>query len=164
MGFGITLYNLNANAAVYGVDAPANGAYYYTKDANGKPIQNLVATSGTTSRLGFGIAVGTTGRDAGGTKTTSILLIDGSPNANNAGNPTDYYMGLRNIDMFLKGNGTIGLENGSLNIGLKDMLLALSTEIAAGYLPGAKYKTCPTAGSCTSPIDNFAKIMMSYLV
>ncbi|TDI15556.1 heme utilization protein, partial [Acinetobacter baumannii] len=100
---------------------------------------------------------GTTGRDAGGTKTTSILLIDGSPNANNAGNPTDYYMGLRNIDMFLKGNGTIGLENGSLNIGLKDMLLALSTEIAAGYLPGAKYKTCPTAGSCTSPIDNFAK-------
>ncbi len=44
-------------------------------------------------------------------------------------------MGLRNIDMFLKGNGTIGLENGSLNIGLKDMLLALSTEIAAGYLP-----------------------------
>lgn len=119
MGFGITFYNLNANAAVYGVDAPANGAYYYTKDANGKPIQNLVATSGTTSRLGFGIAVGTTGRDAGGTKTTSILLIDGSPNANNAGNPTDYYMGLRNIDMFLKGNGTIGLENGSLNIGLK---------------------------------------------
>ncbi len=156
-GLALPFYNLNANAAVYGVDAPANGAYYYTKDANGKPIQNLVATSGTTSRLGFGIAVGTTGRDAGGTKTTSILLIDGSPNANNAGNPTDYYMGLRNIDMFLKGNGTIGLENGSLNIGLKDMLLALSTEIAAGYLPGAKYKTCPATGSCTSPIDNFAK-------
>ncbi|MDC5182733.1 hypothetical protein OHW37_08775 [Acinetobacter baumannii] len=156
-GLALPFYNLNANAAVYGVDAPANSAYYYTKDANGKPIQNLVATSGTTSRLGFGIAVGTTGRDAGGTKTTSILLIDGSPNVNNAGNPTDYYMGLRNIDMFLKGNGTIGLENGSLNIGLKDMLLALSTEIAAGYLPGAKYKTCPATGSCTSPIDNFAK-------
>jgi hypothetical protein len=33
---------------------------------------------------------------------------------------------------------------------------ALSTEIAAGYLPGAKYKTCPATGSCTSPIDNFA--------
>ena len=139
-------------------------AYYYTKDANGKPIRNVVATSGTTSRLGFGIAAGTTGRDATGTKTTSILLIDGSPNANNGGSPTDYYMGLRNIDMFLKGNGSIGLENGSLNIGLKEMLLALSTEIAAGYLPGAKYKTCPATGSCTSPIDNFAKIMMSYLV
>ena len=73
-------------------------------------------------------------------------------------------MGLRNIDMFLKGNGTIGLENGSLNIGLKDMLLALSTEIAAGYLPGAKYKTCPATGSCTSQSITLPKIMMSYLV
>ncbi|ETR95942.1 DUF6160 family protein [Acinetobacter lactucae] len=156
-GLALPFYNLNANAAVYGLDAPANSAYYYTKDANGKPVRNVVATSGTTSRLGFGIAAGTTGRDATGTKTTSILLIDGSPNANNGGSPTDYYMGLRNIDMFLKGNGTIGLENGSLNVSLKEMLLALSTEIAAGYLPGAKYKTCPATGSCTSPIDNFAK-------
>lgn len=156
-GLALPFYNLNANAAVYGLDAPANSAYYYTKDANGKPIRNAVAASGTTSRLGFGIAAGTTGRDATGTKTTSILLIDGSPNANNGGSPTDYYMGLRNIDMFLKGNGSIGLENGSLNISLKEMLLALSTEIAAGYLPGAKYKTCPATGSCTSPIDNFAK-------
>ncbi|MFW2094576.1 heme utilization protein, partial [Acinetobacter geminorum] len=65
--------------------------------------------------------------------------------------------GLRNIDMLLKGKGSIGLENGSLNISLKEMLLALSTEIAAGYLPGAKYKTCPATGSFTSPIDNFAK-------
>ena len=156
-GLALPFYNLNANAAVYGINAPANTSYFYTKGADGKPIQNVVATSGTTSRLGFGVAVGTTGRDAGGTKTTSILLIDGSPNANNAGAATDYYMGLRNIDMFLKGNGSIGLENGSLNIGLKDMLLALSAEIAAGYLPGAKYKTCPATGSCSSPLDNFAK-------
>ncbi|MFH4243131.1 hypothetical protein WAI99_23660, partial [Acinetobacter baumannii] len=76
----LPFYNLNANAAVYGVDAPANSAFYYTKDANGRPVQNVVGTSGTTSRLGFGVAVGTTGRDSGGTKTTSILLIDGSPN------------------------------------------------------------------------------------
>ena len=34
--------------------------------------------------------------------------------------------------------------------------MAMSAEVAAGYLPGAKYKTCPDGGgSCYSPLDNF---------
>lgn len=162
-GLAIPVYNLNANLAIYGFNAPAATSYFYTVDANGKPKQNAVGTDGTTPRLGFSVALGTEGVDkdasnkALGNKTTSILVIDGSPNANNAGKPTDYYMGLRNIDLYLKGAGSIGLENGSINLGLKDMLLALSAEIAAGYLPGAKYKTCPSSGSCNAPIDNFAK-------
>lgn len=31
MGLGVTFYNLNANAAVYGVDAPANSAFTIQK-------------------------------------------------------------------------------------------------------------------------------------
>ena len=73
-------------------------------------------------------------------------------------------MGLRNIDMFLKGNGTIGLENGSLNIGLKDMLLALSTEIAAGYLPELNIKLVRQPGLVLRQSITLPKIMMSYLV
>lgn len=49
-------------------------------------------------------------------------MIDGGKYG--AGKTTDYYMGLRNVDMLLKGDGNIGIEKGSVNISLRNMLLS----------------------------------------
>ena len=62
-------------------------------------------------------------------KTTSILLIDGKKygtdlDANNVrqasstGDTINYYIGVRNIDMLLKGYGRVGMEDGSLNLNI----------------------------------------------
>ncbi len=68
-----------------------------------------------------------------------------------ANKPTDYYIGLRNIDMLLSGSGSVGFENGNLNINLPDLLMVMSAEIAAGYLPGAKRKS----DGSSVPLNNF---------
>lgn len=142
-GLALPFYNLNANMAMYGTRVNANEAFYF--DKNG--VKKAVAASGDTPRLGFSLGMSTTGvdRDASykalGNKTTSILVIDGAKN---------YYMGLRNIDMLLKGTGSIGLENGSFNATLKDMLIVMAAEVAAGYLPGASYS------GGVAPSNNFA--------
>jgi hypothetical protein len=52
--------------------------------------------------------------------------------------------------MLLKGTGTVGLENGSFNASLKDLLIILSAQVAGGYLPGAVYKGTSTAASASS--------------
>lgn len=164
-GLALPFYNLNANIATYGAEVAANSVYYYTLDNNQQPVRNAVGASGNAQRLGFSLAMSTEGVDKSvdnltklGNKTTSILVIDGQNNVRNGINkPMDYYMGIRNIDMLLKGYGSIGLENGSINISLKDMLIVMAGEIAAGYLPGAAYKTCPSGATvCTSPVNNFA--------
>jgi len=142
-GLALPFYNLNANMAMYGTKVNANEAFYF--DKNG--VKHSVGSTGETPRLGFSLGMSTTGVDrdsnykALGNKTTSILVIDGARN---------YYMGLRNIDMLLKGTGSLGLENGSFNATLKDMLIVMAAEVAAGYLPGATY----TGG--VSPNNNFA--------
>ena len=123
-GLALPFYNLNANMAMFGVNADAASSYYF--DALGKKTQ--VATSGTTPRLGFSLGMTTEGRNTDGSKTTSIMVVDGV---------NDYYLGLRNIDMLLKGYGTMGLENGSVNLSLKDMLVVMSAQLAAGWLPSA---------------------------
>lgn len=121
-----------------------------------------------TPRLGFSLVMTTDGIDRDtnfnklGNKTTSIIVIDGGDRGD--GKSTDYYMGIRNIDMLMKGNGSIGVENGSFNVSLKDMLIAIAGEIAAGYLPGSTYKQCvgTTSATCTAnnngivPLNNFA--------
>lgn len=140
-GIGLPIYNLNANIATYGTT-------YSGPLADGSTVTG-------SQRLGFAAALSTEGVNADGSKSTSIFLIDGGANANDGGKPTDYYFGLRNIDMYLKGSGSIGFENGKLNVSLPKLLMAMSAEVAAGYLPGAKYKTCPGTGSCYSPVDNF---------
>lgn len=166
-GLALPFYNLNANMAMFGTKVDADKVYYYgVGDTKG----TKVASSGQTDRLGFSLAMSTDGilRDADpnkdGSKTTSIMVIDGGNRGD--GKPTDYYVGLRNIDMLLKGAGSIGVENGSFNVSLKDMLIVMAADVAAGYLPGAKYKTCvttPSAAACTngtgssSPLDNFAR-------
>lgn len=123
-GLALPFYNLNANMAMFGVNADAATSYYF--DAKG--VRTEVG-SGTTPRLGFSLGMTTDGRNADGSKTTSIMVIDGDK---------DYYLGLRNIDMLLKGYGTMGLENGSVNLSLKDMLVVMSAQLAAGWLPSAQ--------------------------
>lgn len=166
-GLALPFYNLNANMAMFGTKVDADKVYYYNV---GDTKGTKVANSGQTDRLGFSLAMSTDGilRDADpnkdGSKTTSIMVIDGGNRGD--GKPTDYYVGLRNIDMLLKGAGSIGVENGSFNVSLKDMLIVMAADVAAGYLPGAKYKTCvttPSAAACTngtgssSPLDNIAR-------
>ncbi|MCH7332058.1 DUF6160 family protein [Acinetobacter modestus] len=166
-GLALPFYNLNANMALYGTKTDASTVYSYALNGT----KTAVGT-GQTPRLGFSLAMSTDGIDrngsfvAQGNKTTSILVIDGGDNDNNAGNgiqPANYYMGLRNVDMLLKGTGTIGVEKGSFNVSLKDMLIVMSAELAAGYLPGSTYKTCAQnagavgcASGSSAPTNNFA--------
>lgn len=126
-GLGLPIYNLNTNMAIYGT------------------------TVGAAERLGFSLGLSTQGVNATGDKSTSILVIDGAPNPNDSNNPTSYYFGLRNIDMLITAYGTVGLENGKININMPKLLIAASMQIAGGYLPGAKYRT----GNNFSPLDNF---------
>lgn len=180
-GLALPFYNVNANMAMYATTSPA-GTVIYKMGATdcGSPTAVCTETISGTQRLGFSMALSAEGIDKDfsrttgsadylakgynvGNKTTSILVIDGATNTNNVGGaynkPTDYYMGLRNVDMLLRGTGTMGVENGNLNISLPDLLIVMAGEVAAGYLPGAKYKTCPnsTGGAdCFSPTDNFA--------
>lgn len=143
-GLALPIYNLNANLATY--------AKSYTGDIFG--LTNGIVTKSTVTdsqRLGLALALSTEGRDASGSKTTSIMVIDGSPVSTNGNKPTDYYLGLRNIDMLLRGYGSMGFENGNVNLTMPDLLMVMSAELAAGYLPGAKYKSY----AYTSPLDNF---------
>lgn len=161
-GLALPFYNLNANLALYGTTVKADQAFYYTL-AGSNVVKNLVATSGDTARLGFSLAMSTEGvKKDTGDKTTSIMVIDGGK-VGTTNTATDYYMGLRNIDMLLKGTGNLGVENGSFNVSLRDMLIVMSAEVAAGYLPGTTYKTCKLnsgAAGCSSmssaPSNNFA--------
>ena len=156
-GLALPFYNLNANMAMYGAKIPGMAAYYFTSDDKGVITKNSVGTVDT-ARLGFSLAMSTQGIDRDtnnvklGNKTTSILVIDGGKYLDNKGisKTTDYYMGLRNIDMLLKGDGSIGIENGSVNIGLKNMLIVMAAEVAAGYLPGTTYKSCATSVAAAS--------------
>ena len=160
-GLALPFYNLNANLAMYGTNADAATSYYYTSAG----AKSSVANSGTTPRLGFSLGLSTQGTSTDGLKTTSIMVIDGGQLKDKNGvlipnSSVDYYMGLRNVDLLLKGNGSIGVENGSLNLSLKNMLVVMAAEVAAGYLPGTTYASCLTgAVVCTtkSPIDNFIK-------
>lgn len=140
-GLGLPIYGLNANLAIYGTSfagTPYGSTETYTDS----------------QRLGFGLGLSTKGVSSDGTKTTSILLIDGkkynttAKDANGVrdvdavnGNPINYYIGLRNIDMLMNGYGSIGLEEGKINLYLPEFMLAASGEVAVGYLPGSQYKT-----------------------
>lgn len=120
-GLGLPFYNVNANLATYATN--------YTGEVFGlNNLNNTITRSAVTNsqRLGLAVALSTEGRNADGSKTTSILIVDGDKN---------YYMGLRNIDMLLRGYGSMGFEGGNVNVELKDLLMVMAAEIAAGYLP-----------------------------
>ncbi|MDQ8954258.1 hypothetical protein RFH42_15005 [Acinetobacter rudis] len=163
-GLGIPIHNLNANIAVYGKTSDGVNDFIATKDANNIPILKAVKGS---ERLGFSAAVSTQGVSSDGSKTTSLLLIDGSDNnnyANGTVTPTDYYLGIRNIDMLFNGYGSIGLENGQVNVSMPDLRLVVAAQLAAGYLPGAKYRSCPSMGGVMHHPTVLFVIMMCLLV
>lgn len=156
-GLGIPIHNLNANIAVYGKTSDGINDYIVAKDTNNVPVVNTVKGS---ERLGFSAAVSTQGVNNDGSKTTSLLLIDGSDNNNYANGmvtPTDYYLGIRNINMLFNGYGSVGLENGQVNVSMPDLRLVVAAQLAAGYLPGAKYRSCPSVGGCYAPSDSFTR-------
>lgn len=161
-GLGLPIYNLNANVAFYGKQSNGLVDKIITKNNVGSDVYAPTITGITGSeRIGFSAALSTQGVSTDGTKSTSIMLIDGGDNTNynQAGSikstPTDYYIGLRNIDMLLNGYGSIGLENGQLNVSMPSLKMIIAAQLAAGYLPGAKYKTCPTTGGCYAPSNGF---------
>lgn len=146
-GLGLPIYNLNGNMAIYGTTSTG-------------------ADTGA-ERLGFAMGLSTQGVSADGTKSTSILLIDGKKygqalgagnvrTADTSGDPINYYMGIRNIDMLLNGYGTIGLEGGKINISLPSFTFAASGEVAVGYLPGSQYKTSLGGTAKYAPINGFS--------
>lgn len=136
-GLGLPIYNLDANFVLYG------------------------ATAGLNQRLGFSLGMSTEGVSPTGDRTTSILLVDGAPNSSDGGQPTSYYFGLRNINMLLTADGTIGLEDGKINLDLPNLLFAASFQVAAGYLPGSRYRTSTFTGctttevACYVPLNSF---------
>lgn len=120
-GLGLPFYNVNANIATYATSY--TGEVFNLNNSNNMVTRSTVTNS---QRLGLALGLSTEGRNSDGSKTTSILIVDGDKN---------YYMGLRNIDMLLRGYGSMGFENGNVNVELKDLLMVMAAEIAAGYLP-----------------------------
>lgn len=156
-----------SSSDVTGVDIPTNPAQNW---GLGLPFYNLNAnmiTYGTTvsgsERLGFALGLSTEGRNTTGDKTTSIILIDGADNPLDSNNATNYYIGLRNIDMLITAYGTLGLENNKINLNMPKLTIAAAMELAGGYLPGSRYRSiftgCSAANeiACYAPVDSFTK-------
>ncbi|WEI20024.1 hypothetical protein PY247_09960 [Acinetobacter proteolyticus] len=131
-GLGLPYYNLNSNIAVY--STKYSGSVFNLDNAT-----NLVSSTpvNNVDRLGLALGLSVQGRSADGTKTTSIMVVDAS---------RDYYIGLRNIDMLLRGYGSMGFENGNINVDLKDLLMVMAAEIAGGYLPSYNTAGVPSSG------------------
>lgn len=137
-GIGIPIYNLNANVALFGTNFGVN------TDKQG---------------IGFGVAFSTDGRDAAGTKTTSLLLIDTSTSP--SGEAYNGYAGLRNIDLFVDAKGALGLNSDGIEIELSKFVLAMGAEVAFGQLPGSRYGVAACTGStnlnCFVPANSFTQ-------
>ncbi len=123
-GLGLPFYNVNANVAVSSTTSDTNTPIF-SLDTNNNVVRSTVSN---TQRLGLSLALSAQGISTDGSKTTSIMVIDAVNNQ---------YVGLRNIDMLLKGTGSMGFENGSVNLSLPDLLIVMAGQVAAGYLPGA---------------------------
>ena len=154
-GLGLPIYNLNANFAFSPRLSNGSASGDYLVAYNNGVIQKKPISG--SERIGFSGSISTQGVSSDGSKSTSIILIDGGANANDNNNPTDYYVGLRNIDMLVNGTGSMGFENGRINVSMPKLLMAMSAQLAAGYLPGAKYKTCPSSSGCYASSDSFTK-------
>ncbi len=131
-GLGLPYYNLNSNIAIYSTK-------YTGSIFNLNNTTNVVSSSPVSNvdRLGLALGLSVQGRSTDGTKTTSIMVVDAS---------RDYYIGLRNIDMLLRGYGSMGFENGNVNVDLKDLLMVMAAEIAGGYLPSYNTAGVPSSG------------------
>lgn len=114
------LYGVNADIALFGETSTEAGP-------------------NTRERLGFGLGVTTTGIDPTGTKTTSVLLVDGGKR----------YFGLRNIDSLITAQGSLEIRSDRIRINLPNFLIAFSGEVAAGYFP-LRTKTDGTTETATN--------------
>lgn len=145
-GLGLPFYNMNSNIALYTTDY--TGSYYTLENSQVKPV----AINSASNRLGFALALSVEGQDKNsdgsnkGTKTTSIVVVDAK---------NDMYIGLRNIDMLLRGYGSIGLEGGQVNVDLPNLLMVMSAEIAGGFFPTYTNEAAQTGliNSFNSPND-----------
>ena len=135
-GLGLPIYNLNANLGVYGT-----------------------TYGGNKQGIGFGLTMSTDGRNATGSKTTSVLLIDGAKNQFNANESVNYYAGLRNLDLLVDATGVLGFESDGIYLSLPKLVLAAGGDFAIGQLPGSRYVTlgCATssASACFVPSNSF---------
>lgn len=122
-GLGLPFYNLNANIALYPTTYMGN--IYELDASNGSGIKATPLVNAS-QRIGFAMALSVEGRNTAGTKTTSIMVVDAD---------NKYYVGLRNVDMYLRGYGSVGFEKGQLNVNLPDLLIVMAAELAAGRLP-----------------------------
>ncbi len=152
-GIGIPIYNLNANLGLYGTQ------YGYSNASD--PLSFTIG-SGSNQGIGFGLTASTTGVDSTGSKTTSIILIDGAKNPYQTSESVNYYAGLRNIDSFIDANGVLGFESNGIKLNLTKLLLALSAQVAFGQLPGSRYAvsgcSASTAMSCFVPSNSFTAV------
>ncbi len=144
-GFGIPIYNLNANLGLY--------SKQYTNKLN--QVKN---------GLGFDLAMSTDGysfdSNTGNSYTTSIIVLDGEKRTladGTKGEEVNYYAGLRNIDSYIKAKGVIGFEDKEIYIKADSLLVAARAEVAIGQLPGSLYNCSGTCGSKIVPIDNFGR-------
>jgi len=117
------LYGVNADIALFGETGTEVGP-------------------NTRERLGFGLGLTTTGIDPTGTKTTSFLLVDGGKR----------YLGLRNIDSLITARGSLEIRSDRVRINLPNFMIALSGQVAAGYLP-LRTKTDGTTETATNFSD-----------
>lgn len=131
-GLGLPFYNLNSNIALY--TTTYTGSYY---TLNSSQQVTAVPITSASDRLGFALALSVQGKSTDDTKTTSIMVVDAANNM---------YIGLRNIDMLLRGYGTFGLEGGQVNVDLPNLLMVMSAEIAGGFFPTYVNPSNPSAG------------------
>ena len=139
-GIGIPIYNLNANVGLYGTN---------------------YGTNNEKQGIGFSLAMSTDGRDATGTKTTALLLIDSSPNPFQTTEEYNGYAGLRNIDLFVDAKGAIGFLPEGIEVELSKFVIAMGAELAFGQLPGSRYGVAACSGStslaCFVPANSFTQ-------
>ena len=156
-GLGLPFYNLNANMITYGTTVSGSERLGFALGLSTEGINKTVLSDGTPI----------------GARTTSIMLIDGQINCRDGGSncdttptggrPTNYYIGLRNIDMLITAYGTLGLENNKINLTMPKLTIAAAMELAGGYLPGSRYRSnftgCTDANevACYVPVDSFTK-------
>ena len=120
------VYGGNMNLKVW--DAAGDASVLPAGQARSAQTGQLL--TGLDQRIGLAFQASTIGRNASGSKTTSLLLI----NTDTGSNPNTY-LGLRNIDLYTKGHGLLTLGSSAIHMNLKDFLLSLNAELATGSMP-----------------------------
>jgi|GEM_PF-5215723 len=130
---------------------------------------NLTLNPNTATALGYSLALSMSGNNGGtegtgsGASGTAGTLQESALFLADTSSSTPQYIGLRDINLYLKANGVITFggtaSSNSINITLPNFLLAMSANFAAGYLPGADILAgVPAANQFTSNKDTLFTI------